>query len=510
MHDAAPGMRPVQLLLRPADLLAIGLVLAFGVGLRLLYFSGLGLGDDVLLRLDIAALVRTGRPNISPTVYRFSWWLPSTLIARWLGLGEAGLITPILLFDAAGIVVVYLVAKTLWDRTAGILAALLVVATPLDFAWSTMLTTDVVLSVFAALTLLFATRALEEVDPTWQRRDWLFAAICLWLAYHAKLSALFLLPVIVCICWAERDRLTGTVGTFIVATAVLLGGTFVVTYILSGDPLFAYHLEMKLQGLTGVDAKGHPATLPHILLFGKWLFWPIWTGSFLFSFYPHVLVLLVLLGFFFGVRPRAVPVWWFVFMFLGMTFNVQRSEGMWVAGFRNVRHAHVFVYPIALLVTGYLVAWSARHRPSATAVAVALIAVGLWQSITTARLTHVTFGDMRHAVQFLATLPPKPVYSDSQLGIWLGFAGMDEKGWTIQALVRPTPEERRETLATVKTGYLVTGGGREPYYGCTSCIPRADEVPADRWTLLKEFPDPVPPSSLRPEPLRIWERNDLP
>jgi len=182
MHDAAPGMRPVQLLLRPADLLAIGLVLAFGVGLRLLYFSGLGLGDDVLLRLDIAALVRTGRPNISPTVYRFSWWLPSTLIARWLGLGEAGLITPILLFDAAGIVVVYLVAKTLWDRTAGILAALLVVATPLDFAWSTMLTTDVVLSVFAALTLLFATRALEEVDPTWQRRDWLFAAICLWLA----------------------------------------------------------------------------------------------------------------------------------------------------------------------------------------------------------------------------------------------------------------------------------------------------------------------------------------
>src|SRR5438094_666768 len=306
--------------------------------------------------------------------------------------------------DAAGIVVVYLVAKTLWDRTAGILAALLVVATPLDFAWSTMLTTDVVLSVFAALTLLFATRALEEVDPTWQRRDWLFAAICLWLAYHAKLSALFLLPVIVCICWAERDRLTGTVGTF----------------------------------------------------------------------------------------------------------NVQRSEGMWVAGFRNVRHAHVFVYPIALLVTGYLVAWSARHRPSATAVAVALIAVGLWQSITTARLTHVTFGDMRHAVQFLATLPPKPVYSDSQLGIWLGFAGMDEKGWTIQALVGPTPEERRETLATVKTGYLVTGGGREPYYGCTSCIPRADEVPADRWTLLKEFPDPVPPSSLRPEPLRIWQRNDLP
>jgi hypothetical protein len=65
---------------------------------------------------------------------------------------------------------------------------------------------------------------------------------------------------------------------------------------------------------------------------------------------------------------------------------------------------------------------------------------------------------------------------------------------------------RRARIATIQSGYLVTGGGREPHYGCFECIPLAREVPADQWRLLREFPGPTVPHPWRPEAVRVWER----
>ena len=61
-------------------------------------------------------------------------------------------------------------------------------------------------------------------------------------------------------------------------------------------------------------------------------------------------------------------------------------------------------------------------------------------------------------------------------------------------------------LEQVTEGYLVTGGGREPWYGCIDCIPLEAEIPPGRWKLLQEFPEEGRPITLwRPEPLKIWE-----
>lgn len=71
--------------------------------------------------------------------------------------------------------------------------------------------------------------------------------------------------------------------------------------------------------------------------------------------------------------------------------------------------------------------------------------------------------------------------------------------------LHPNPEPRTAEIATLATGYLVTGGAREPYYGCPHCIPRAHELPAGRWRELYAVPGPPEPSVWRAEPLRIWE-----
>jgi hypothetical protein len=102
------------------------------------------------------------------------------------------------------------------------------------------------------------------------------------------------------------------------------------------------------------------------------------------------------------------------------------------------------------------------------------------------------------------------VHCDFHFAVWFQnrFTQLDpsRKAYTL-----PTnAEERRATLGYYRYGYLVTGGGREPYYGCHTCIVRAEELPPGRFRLLREFPGPKTPTSWRPEPLRVWEGVPLP
>jgi len=318
-------------------------------------------------------------------------------------------------------------------------------------------------------------------------------------------------PALAVIGFANRRALDATVLRFLATAALLFGASCLVFYVLHGNPLAPFDIELREQGLVGADApRWHRASAETFKVYPRWLFLPDGLGTFVYSLYPHLLVGFALLGAALRIPPCWPLVWWLCFMFLGMELNFQRAAGVWVTGFRNVRHGHVFVYPIVLLLTGYLVAFRARYPRVTHGLLVLLIGFSLWQSVATATITQVAFGDLRSATNFLSTLPPKPTYSDFQLGNWLTYSGLSEPGWQFSAVDESDPAKRRRQLAAVTSGYLVTGGGREPYYGCTLCIPRVDEVPTERWVLLKEFPSPMAPTSWRAEPLRIWETRGAP
>src|SRR5262245_23604631 len=88
---------------RRGDFLWIAAVLVLALAARLAWYSGFGLTDDVLLRIDIANVLRDHRVPPGATGYRFSWWLPTAVICRFRGLTEAGLILPITLFATVGL-----------------------------------------------------------------------------------------------------------------------------------------------------------------------------------------------------------------------------------------------------------------------------------------------------------------------------------------------------------------------------------------------------------------------
>ncbi len=497
-------MAPAPRLLAPLDWgLMLGLMLV-GLGLRLAWWSGYGLADDGNFRLAIESIVKGG-VLANAYGYRATWWLPTAVSCRLLGITEEALILPITVISTLGIGLLYVFGASLWGRAGGIIAALLLVVHPVDFAWSTMFANDLFQSFFAALAVLLFLRATDAGDATRKRRLFFFSALALFLAYHAKVAAVAVAPALLAIAWWRRDRLRPEVSTFAGVATLLFGLSALGSIALTGGPFGPYETDMWLGGLRQADApKFHRLTWETFLAYPHMLFARNHLGDRAHALYPHLLVLCALLAWPLGLRSSK-EVWvWFLAVFCAMQFQMNRIDGVWVSMFRNVRHGHALVYPMVLLLTGYVVSLRARWPRVAYGLLAGVLISSSWTSVSVASKTRAAFGDGRAVAQFVAGLPRKPVFSDMQLGYWL-WTPAGAPGGVHFIPLDADPAKRKQQIAALGTGYLVTGGGREPHYGCYDCIPAASEVPPGRWRLLKEFPGPAEPAPWRREPARVWE-----
>lgn len=508
-ETTAPSpQRPRPPLLDARDWLRIAALTTGGMGLRVLYFSGYGLGDDIIFRNFVNSVLTNGHVLKDNIAYRVTWWLPTTAFCRLWGLQELPYLLTTLLAATASFALVYAFGKALFGRSGALLAGVLLVVSPLDFAWATMVTPDILASVFSALALFCVLRAAEQILPQPRRRLLVGAAVASWFAFHSKVNCAPMAVPILYSFWRHRRSLAGDLGAFFGPACVLFGGTVLVSYAFTGDPIAPYSSEISAQGLSGpVAVQFHRLTEYVFWAYLRWLFYRNQYGDFFYSVYPHLVVGFALAAPLLRLKLRAPEVWiWMLIVFLVMQFNIQRAEGVWVAGFRNVRHTHIFVYPIILLLAGYLTALWGRWPRAGQAGVAALVVFSLWQSTSIATKTHVSFEDRRRAAHFLATLPKKTVYSDFQINTWRAIIPGEEARQPFKEMPSFVAAERRALLETVTDGYLVTGGGREPWYGCIDCIPREAEIPPGRFRLIKTFPEEGRPIEVwRPEPLKIWE-----
>ena len=480
--------------------LALGLMAA-GAALRLACFSGFGLGDDANLLFFVRSILRDAVVPPDNIAYRFTWWLPAVLACRLFGLTERALILPFVVVDTLGIGLVYALGRKLCGRCGGVVGALLVIATPLDFAWATMMTNDLFVSFFSALALLCALAALDAKDARWRSVAWAGAAVSLWLGAHAKFSALLMVPVVLFAAWRKRRRLDRRTWTLAATAAVLFGASAIVSYALAGDPIAPYHVELAAEGLKRPDAPViHPLRASEFWTWLDTLFRPDYLGDRLFSFQPHVLVALAVAAPLLGLRVPLELVAWLAVVMLGLQFHsIRLTDGGWVMGFRNVRHAHALVYPMALLLAALACGLRARFGRWVDAAVVVLVGIGLWQSVSTSSKTRIGFADQRAACRLLATLPVKPVHCDFHLALWSRLLDLKNPFHELA----PVAEQREPEMASLH-GYVVTGGAREPRYGCLLCVPLSAELPAGPRRLLLEVTGPAP-TWWRPEPLRVWE-----
>ena len=503
---SAPTVPADAPLMRPLDWVLFAAVMALGLTGRVVFASGMGLGDDFIFRGEVATILYNHQVLPDNQAYRFMWWLPTALACRVFGLTELGLILPFVVASVIGIGGVYALGLALYGRAGAVIASLLVAVTPIDFVWSTMMTPDIMLSVMHVLTILFVVRALQLHEPMRRRRAWFFAAVCLWLSYHSKIPGILAGPAIAIALFTHRRQLDRQVWTFVVTAAVLFASTTLVAYVFWGDPLIAYHNELKFQGLSGPQAVARRVYPEVFWYYPKLLFRNDHLGDLLYSIHPHLLLLLVVLAPFLGLRSSWIVFWWLLFVFLGMQGNFQRVDGVWIAGFRNIRHIHCLLYPTVLLLTGYLVSLRRRHPRLLDVGVAALLVFSLRESVNAAWSPRMAFAERRRVCNFIEDTIPKGSRINAEQGLQMWCSILDPtNGPPRITVLHPAAEGRRPQIAAIQSGYIVTGGANDPIYGCPPCIPRAVELPPGRWKLVKEFPAPDPVTEWRFEPVRVWE-----
>jgi 4-amino-4-deoxy-L-arabinose transferase-like glycosyltransferase len=486
------------------DLLLSLALMAVGFALRVALWSGYGLGDDPILRNQIVSL-HQGHLIPDNQGYRVTWWLPTLISTRFFGITEGGLIWPITLASALGIGAVYAIGHQLYGRVGAVIAALLLLVHPFDVAWATTFASDFICSVTSALAIWCALRATSHPDIDARRRAWVGAVIAVIAAYHTKVSGAALVLPIAAIVFMRRRDLGRELWTAVIWGAVL-GGLMLVTYwALSGNPLAPLALEVRCQGLIGEAAKGRIASRSTFEIYPRLLFLQNVTGDFFYGLYPHLLVLLVVAGLVLRLRTSPEAMWWLAVTFLVMELNVQRANGEWVAGFRNVRHLHGIVYPMVLVIAGYLTSMRARW-PRVTTVLIAVLLAGtVNEAVVLAGRLGPVFGDRRTIGAKLLTLPPGTITGDVAMHIRWELDNFPlREGWKYVELT-DNANGRKSQIEALTEGYVITGTGQEPFYGCPGCIVRAAELPPDRFELLFEAPGPDEGPYWRPERARIWK-----
>jgi hypothetical protein len=132
-------------------------------GLRLFYFTGLSLGDDVFYALQSIAHAR--HLSWPPLPYhwqtRLGVTIPTSVSLAFFGLKPFAFVLWPLLASTATVTVAYLVAREFLSERAAVLVAIFQTCFPLELIYATHLFPDVLVGLFATLSIWFWIRGLR-------------------------------------------------------------------------------------------------------------------------------------------------------------------------------------------------------------------------------------------------------------------------------------------------------------------------------------------------------------
>jgi hypothetical protein len=478
--------------------LAFGLIFVAGVALRLVLFSGYGLGDDPGYFLCYRDILETG--SFNPTRgynYRFSFWIPVVGFLWAFGVSEGAWVGFITCCSAANLVLVYLLARQERDADAGLLAMALLAAFPLDILSSTLFVIDIPLATYCFTAFWLYRESLARTGGAAIGRA-LGASLFLFLGYSAKQWA-----VLVGLLFAAEGLRTARStwrqslacgGGFLLLVALYCGWQ----WIHYGDPIQDIHV---VRGM----ALFEPLSRTLLLDYPAMLFLRNDHGTFFAGFYPHAALLLAAV---LTIRnPRAGK--WLAYSAILLvalaTAPSHRENGRWVVLIPHIfRYLCLLSIPLVLALTAYareIVRW----QPIAgTSLVAGFVLLSVWQAILLTVPTRDAFDEMRRATALLRQYPNERVASDYELVTrFVAFDG-DWKWNRAIWLHSETPEARDAELSGLSNTIVVTGGARLPWYGCPRCTMNMGDIePPAGWQLLATL-EGRPLTSYRQEPLRVW------
>jgi hypothetical protein len=346
----------------------LGLLLGFALAVRLLLFTGLSYGDDVIYVSQVISHAESASWPPEPTHWstRLGLTLPTTLSVWLLGLRPIGFIFWPLLASLIKVIVAWRIAGFFLDRRAALLAAYLLAAFPVEVIFATHLFPDLIVGLFSTLSLWFWIRALKEDRATFYLASGGFFAI----GYLCRETVILEGPIYL-LLWLVEGRLARPRLLWVALVPLLLLGIELSVYAATTGSTFYRWTAIR-------SAQGHDQVIGmHLASHAGGSFW---TDPILVALASHEL------GLYFGpalviaayallknesLRPVAA---WLLAGFLWLNFGTTVPNG-WVTLQREPRYWAVLTVPCVIQLAHFLMSLKPWARWTCTAL---LISSGLF------------------------------------------------------------------------------------------------------------------------------------
>jgi hypothetical protein len=198
---------------------------------------------------------------------RLTLVLPLILANKLFGYGETPSIAWPFLCSMLTVVLAFLIARKLAGPWAGVIAATVLAAAPVEVELATMLLPDAIVGFFIALAVWLA---LEGSDLSGRTGVAVLAAsgVAIGAAYFARITSLAFLPLVMAIpLIPKQGRATRWWHALVPVggVAVVLGGAAMLFWALKGDPLYDWHRSLTVY--ENLDVPGQstaPAPPPNV------------------------------------------------------------------------------------------------------------------------------------------------------------------------------------------------------------------------------------------------------
>jgi 4-amino-4-deoxy-L-arabinose transferase-like glycosyltransferase len=477
------------------------LTILFGsLALRLLFFSGFGLGDDPGYASEVNNILTDGYHDIGPrAVFLLR---PITLLAiagsiRLFGWSEAAFVLPVLVASLVGIGSAYLLALLLFGRTAAVLSACALSLFPLDLVNSTTMTNDILGSSFLGVG---ATIILFARNFGGRRALVLFflGGLALGLSTAVKLNFLVLIvPLALSLLVARARCLIGSSAAiaslvgWIAAQAIL--ATF--CWIKAGHPLAFVTLELDFNREM-MERHYRPDLLTETLLFYPRMLFRFGGSGYGYDVFPvGWFFLFALSAIPFAILSRLPSLWlpvaWLVFLLLTMQFWPLQWYPYYIPIHRLPRFLHIAAIPGAIVMGAVMALLFERGTRWKACVAMTL-GVYVVASLAQTRRASAHHNDCMRDSRLIAAFAEwydGPVFTDPELHYYLIFAD----GFRNPGRFRITPPLNESVW---KGSLVIFGGSRRPEIDPRIAVP-TEPVPKE-WMRVFQLKTPLGPCRLVP------------
>ncbi len=406
--------------------LALFLIVIFGIFLRLVFFSGMGVSDSLTYSKTAYNIDKGIDANSVLTLStRLGLIYPTAISYKIFGINDFSSVLFVLLTSIASIILIFYFGKLLFNTKIGMIAAFLLSFFPLDVVYSTKLSSDLPSAFFMALGIYIFLYA-ELKSKLKYGSIYLLSGIFIGIGYLIRESALLIaLFFIAYILYKRKVKKE----YFLVPAGVLMVFIFeaLIFFNLTQDFLFRVHASQDyLAKASLIRNYFGRLDFPTGLFHYPWLFL---TNSLLVFFYIFILSA-VIYYIVFRKKETYTLLFWFIPLLLYLSFG-SSSLSQYIPLSAVDRYTSIIAMPGILLLSFFLAGkkWNMKSAPFL------IVAFLFITSITSVyiREDRNQLKELRLAYDHIKNLDKKTVYIDDRSAEVLSYIAKYEDKFEVVA-----------------------------------------------------------------------------